>query len=183
LNENIELLKSTIEGQLDAAVGAAIEALSTAARRGSPILVCGNGGSAADAMHIAGELVGRFMQERKALNVTALSANPAILTAWANDYEYRTVFARQVEAYGQPGGVLWGISTSGNSGNVIEAFGRAKSLSMTRIALTGEGGGQLAADADVLIAVPSRSTPRIQEIHVALYHFICAEVESRVAAA
>lgn len=143
-----------------------------------PLLVCGNGGSASDASHIAGELVGRFLKERRALNCICLSANSAVLTAWANDYAYETVFARQVEAYGAAGGTLLGLSTSGNSKNVVEAFKSAKSMGMTTIALTGEGGGDLARHADILIDVPSRHTPLVQQAHACLYHYICERVEA-----
>lgn len=159
----------------------ALDATTSALRKGKPVLVCGNGGSAADAMHITGELVGRFLLERRALNVICLASNPAVLTAWANDYSYETIFSRQVEAYGQPGAVLIGISTSGNSKNVIAAFQRARSLSMKTIALTGEGGGQLAPLTDYLFAVPSRSTPLIQQAHICLYHYLCGAIEQALA--
>ncbi|MBP2294256.1 D-sedoheptulose-7-phosphate isomerase [Azospirillum rugosum] len=181
LAESAELFRKTIEQDLSSVTDQAVDVLAKALDRRLPVLVCGNGGSSSDAMHIAGELVGRFLVERRALNVMALSANTSVLTAWSNDYDYNSVFSRQVEAHGQPGGVVWGISTSGNSGNVIAAFEKAKAMSMTTIALTGEGGGRMAALSDVLLAVPSRVTPRIQELHIALYHFICAKVEEAVA--
>lgn len=150
----------------------------SALRAGHPVLVCGNGGSASDAQHIAGELVGRFRKERRGLNVRALSADVAILTAWANDYSYETVFSRQVEAYGHPGGVLIAISTSGNSRNVILAAEAARSAGMKVIGLTGEGGGKLAERADLLLDVPSRDTPRIQEMHIMVYHHLCEAIEA-----
>ena len=159
------------------AVALIVEALAA----GKPLLVCGNGGSASDAMHITGELVGRFLKERRALNCICLSANPAVLTAWANDYSFDTVFSRQVEAYGVAGGVLIGISTSGNSQNVIAAFQTAHAIGLRTIALTGEGGGALAACSDILIDVPSRATPLIQQVHICLYHYICEQVEARLA--
>ena len=158
----------------------AIQALTQSAQANKPILVCGNGGSAADSMHIAGELVGRFLKERRALNCRSIAADPAILTAWSNDYEYRTVFSRQVEAYGEQGGVLLGLSTSGNSANIIAAFQAAHIKGMTTIGLTGQGGGRMAPVTDILIDVPSSSTPFIQQIHICLYHYICQEVERRV---
>ena len=161
----------------------AIDRLTEAARNDKPILVCGNGGSAADSMHIAGELVGRFLRERRALNCRSLASDPAILTAWSNDYEFRTVFSRQVEAYGQAGGVVLGLSTSGNSANVIAAFETGRAKGMATIALTGMGGGRMAAAADILIDVPSTSTPEIQQVHICIYHYICAEVEARVCGA
>lgn len=155
----------------------AVDVISTALDGGKPLLVCGNGGSASDAMHITGELVGRFLRERRALNCICLSSNPSVLTAWSNDYAYDTVFSRQVEAYGAAGGVILGLSTSGNSKNVINAFNMARCLDMKTIALTGAGGGALAAVSDVLIDVPSRSTPLIQQVHICLYHYICEHVE------
>jgi D-sedoheptulose 7-phosphate isomerase len=161
----------------------ALEVTTSALRQAKPLLVCGNGGSAADAMHLTGELVGRFLLDRKPLNVICLSSNPALLTAWANDHTYETVFSRQVEAYGRPGAVLIGISTSGNSQNVVAAFEQARVLSMKTIALTGEGGGRLASLSDYLFAVPSRSTPLIQQTHVCLYHYLCRVIEERLAVA
>lgn len=159
----------------------AIDAIVDALAADKPMLVCGNGGSASDAMHIAGELVGRFLKERKALNCVCLSSNPAVLTAWSNDYAFETVFSRQVEAYGAAGGVILGISTSGNSRNVIEAFRVAKDMGMTTIGLTGEGGGKMAELTDILVDAPSRSTPLIQQVHICLYHYICEQVEARLA--
>ena len=151
----------------------------TALSSNRPLLVCGNGGSASDAQHIAGELVGRFLKERRGLNVRALTADTAVLTAWANDYSYETVFARQVEAYGTAGGVLLAITTSGNSKNVLAAAAQARAMKMSVIGLTGEGGGKLGPLCDVLLDVPSRSTPRIQEMHVMLYHYLCESIEAR----
>jgi D-sedoheptulose 7-phosphate isomerase len=165
------------EGLLVGAVGACTKAL----RDGRPVLVCGNGGSAADAMHFTAELVGRFLLRRQALKVICLSSNPVLLTAWANDYTYETVFSRQVEAYGEPGAVLIGISTSGNSQNVVNAFERARAMSMQTISLTGEGGGKLAALSDYLFAVPSSSTPLIQQTHICLYHYLCGAIEEALA--
>jgi D-sedoheptulose 7-phosphate isomerase len=163
---------------MDRAAASVCEAFS----RGKPFLLCGNGGSAADAMHIAGELVGRFLKERRAYRAICLSSNPSVLTAWANDYSYETVFSRQVEAYGEPGAVILGISTSGNSKNVVAAFEQARAMDMTTIAMTGEGGGAMAPLADHLMAVPSRSTPLIQQVHLCLYHYLCATIECRMCA-
>ncbi|MBP7251865.1 MAG: SIS domain-containing protein [Alphaproteobacteria bacterium] len=157
---------------------AAVAAIAAAFKTHKPLLVCGNGGSAADAQHIAGEMVGRFLKERRGYPCIALTADSAIMTAVGNDYGYEQVFVRQVEAYGQAGGVLWGISTSGNSANVVAAFTKAKTLGLTTIAMTGEGGGKLAALTDILIDVPSRHTPYIQQVHLCLYHYICEAVEA-----
>ncbi len=178
-SENVLKAARAYPGTLS--IDKAISIISDALAEGRPLLVCGNGGSASDAMHITGELVGRFLKERRALNCICLSSNPAVLTAWSNDYAFETVFARQVEAYGAEGGVVLGLSTSGNSGNVIEAFRAAHARGMTTIALTGEGGGSMAEYSDVLIDVPSRSTPMIQQVHICLYHYLCEQVEARLA--
>lgn len=131
------------DGALQSALFSAIDLLTVTLAQCKPVLVCGNGGSAADAQHIAGELVGKFLRERQALNVRALSADTSIITAWANDVSYDSVFSRQVEAYGESGGILWAISTSGNSKNVILAAKYAKKIGMKVLALTGHGGGSL----------------------------------------
>ncbi|MFN8828520.1 MAG: SIS domain-containing protein [Labrys sp. (in: a-proteobacteria)] len=159
----------------------AIAAIVAALAVGKPLLVCGNGGSAADAMHITGELVGRFLKQRRALNCICLATNASVITAWSNDEDFSTVFARQVEAYGVAGGVVLGLSTSGNSANVIEAIEAGRAAGMTTIAMTGRGGGRLAAIADITIDVASEATPLIQQAHICLYHHICEEVEARLA--
>ena len=164
-------------GQVDKAVAAIVAAF----KADKPLLVCGNGGSASDAMHITGEMVGRFLKERAALRCICLSSNPAVLTAWANDYSYETVFSRQVEAYGAQRGVFWGLSTSGNSPNVIAALRQAKTMGMLTIGMTGEGGGKMATECDILIDVPSKHTPVVQQIHICLYHYICEMVEAQLA--
>lgn len=163
---------------LDQTMEAAIEAMSSALAGGRAVLVCGNGGSQADAQHIAGELASRFLRDGKGLPVMALGANSAMLTAWSNDFAYETVFAREVEAYGAPGGVCLGISTSGNSKNVVKALEKARELSMRTIGLTGNGGGRIKEVADILLDVPETSTPRIQEMHICLYHYLCSRVEA-----
>lgn len=181
LDASIEALIATRKaidaGKVERAIGVMADALAA----DKPLLICGNGGSAADSMHIAGELVGRFLKNRRALKAISLSADPAILTAWGNDIGYDGVFARQTEAYGEPGGVLLAISTSGNSGNVVAAAKAAKAKRMMTVALTGEGGGALGPLTDILLDVPSRSTPLIQQVHICLYHYICAEIEERIA--
>jgi len=162
-------------------VEAAIDCVVAALSAGHALLVCGNGGSAADAMHITGELVARFLRDRRAFRVICLCENPAVLTAWSNDCSFETVFARQVDAYGEAGAVLLGLSTSGTSRNVVAAFEQARRMGMRTIALTGEGGGKLAPLADFLLAVPSRQTPLIQQVHLCLYHYLCEHVERRLA--
>lgn len=170
---------------LDAAFNRAVEAISAALIGGRSLLVCGNGGSMADAQHIAGELVARFLLNRKGLPVIALGSNPATLTAWANDVDYPSLFAREVEAFGGAGGVLLGISTSGNSANVLAAFARARALGMTTVALTGGAGGKMAEPGavDVCLCPAAPNTPSIQEIHTPIYHLLCQLVEARCAAA
>lgn len=174
---SMESIASTAyPSEIERAVDLLVERFSA----GNKLLVCGNGGSATDAMHICAELVGRFFKERQALPAIALNADPAVLTAWSNDYSYESVFSRQVEALAVAGDVVWGISTSGNSPNVVAALKRARELGASTIALTGQGGGALAAHADVLLAVPLSVTPRIQEVHLVTYHIICEAVEAAV---
>ena len=145
------------------------------------LLVCGNGGSASDAQHIAGELVGRFLTERKALNVICLNANASVLTAWANDYSYDEVFSRQVEAHcAADNGILFCISTSGNSKNVVLAAQKAQEKGMKVISMTGAAGGELANVSDCVFRVPSKSTPLIQQVHICLYHYLCEQIEKAI---
>ena len=177
LDDSIAAIAAAREVIGEAVMDGAVAAVVGALRADRPVLVCGNGGSAADAQHITAELVGRFLRERRGLRVICLADNAPVLTAWANDYAYETVFSRQVEAYGLPGGVLIGISTSGNSPNVVRALEAARAGGLATIALTGEGGGRLAPLADHLLAVPSRRTPLIQQVHLCLYHHLCERVE------
>ena len=146
--------------------------------RSRKLLICGNGGSAADAQHIAAEFVGRYLHERKPLPCHALTTNTSSLTAIGNDYGYERIFARQVEAFGEEGDVFWGITTSGNSRNVLEAATFAREHGLFCIGLTGEGGGRLRDLSDLCIAVPSSSVPRIQEAHITIGHVICELVEA-----
>ena len=152
--------------------------LRDALASGNKILVFGNGGSAADAQHIAAELVGRFAHPRRPLAALALGTNAAYLTAWSNDVGYDEVFARELEAVGRPGDVAWGISTSGNSISVITALARARSMGMKTIALTGASAGKLVPLCDVVMAAPLTATPRIQEVHLITYHAICEALET-----
>ncbi|WP_267383111.1 D-sedoheptulose 7-phosphate isomerase [Cyanobacterium sp. uoEpiScrs1] len=159
------------------------QTISLIARRfqnGHKLLICGNGGSAADAQHIAAEFVGRFQIHRKGLPAIALGTNPATLTAWANDYEYETIFARQVEAFGQPGDILWGLSTSGKSANVMRAFEMAKDMGLITIGMAGNNGGMLKEMSDYPLFVKQHHTPYIQEIHLMTYHRICEQVEAQL---
>ena len=153
-----------------------IQEITKCLRKRLPVLIFGNGGSAADALHFSAELVGKFLKDREALNVICLNANQSALTAWSNDYSYDSVFERQIEAHGQEGGVVIGISTSGKSRNVLNGLKKAKSMSIKSVLLTGEA---LISEgiADYVINVPSSDTPLIQECHLVIYHFICSEVE------
>jgi D-sedoheptulose 7-phosphate isomerase len=153
------------------------DAIASCYRSGNKVILMGNGGSAADAQHIAGELVGKFQMERKALPAIALNVNTSILTAVGNDYDFDRVFIRQVDAFANPGDVVIGISTSGNSSNVIIAVERAKEKGSFIVAFTGEQGGKLATVADICLKAPSNSTPRIQETHITAGHIICGIVE------
>lgn len=144
---------------------------------GGTLLVCGNGGSAADAQHIAAELTGRFFRDRKPLRALALHGNTSSLTAIANDYGYDHVFAREIGAHGREGDVLLAISTSGNSLNVVRAIETAHEKKMTVVGLTGESGGKMAELCDICLCVPSQSTPRIQECHILIGHTICELLE------
>ncbi len=147
---------------------------------GGKLLIVGNGGSAADAQHIAAEFVGRFFKERRALPAIALNTNTSSLTAIANDYSYEDVFSRQVEAFARPGDVVIGISTSGNSKNVIKAIQKADSLGCFTVGLTGKSGGKLKDMAKMVIRVDSDSTPIIQEMHIAIGHIVSNIVEDLV---
>jgi D-sedoheptulose 7-phosphate isomerase len=181
LSDAESLLAATRRAGFGPAMDRAVAATAEALAAGRPLLVCGNGGSAADALHITGELVGRFLRERRALRAICLNADPAVLTAWGNDHGFDTVFARQVEAHAEPGGVLLALSTSGNSPNVLKALEAARARGMATIGLTGEGGGRMAPLCDHLFAVPSTSTPAVQQVHLCLYHCFCAGVEAAVA--
>ncbi len=159
---------------------AAAEALVSAYCRGHKALFFGNGGSAADAQHLAAEFVGRYLRERKPLPALALNANSSAVTAIGNDYGYEQVFARQIEALAVPGDVACGISTSGDSQNVIEGVLRARKFGLLTIALTGSTGGRMRDLADILIAVPSDETPRIQECHILIGHALADAVEQAI---
>ncbi len=146
-------------------------------RSGKKILIFGNGGSSTDAMHIAGELVSRFYKERKGLPAIALGTNMATLTSISNDYSYENVFSREIDAYGEPGDLAIGISTSGNSKNVLKGIEKAKEKNLRTVAFSGGTGGQVRSLADLSLIVPSKLTPRIQECHITVGHILCELVE------
>jgi len=147
---------------------------------GNKVLVCGNGGSAADAQHFAAELVGKMARQRRALPAISLAADSSVVTALANDYGYDNVFARQVEGLGKAGGVLAVISTSGHSANVLKALETAQKIGLRTIALVGEGGDPALDNCDVCIHVPSSNAQRVQELHTAILHAICDYIEARI---
>ncbi len=156
----------------------AAELLTACIRRGGKVLICGNGGSAADSQHFATELVGRFLHERKPLPAIALTTDTSILTAVGNDYGYQSVFSRQIEALGQASDCLIALSTSGTSKNIIHAVDAACSRQMATIGLTGASGGELATRVDTAIKAPARISPRIQEIHIFILHYWAQRIEA-----
>lgn len=169
---NDEILLKNIES--------AVKMIETSLRNGGKIHFCGNGGSAADAQHLAAELSGRFYFDRPPLNAEALHCNSSYLTAVANDYGYDIIFSRMLECSGREGDVVVGISTSGNSRNIINAYEVAKQKGIHIISFTGATGGKMKEYSDILINVPSTDTPRIQESHIMIGHIICELVESNM---
>ena len=156
------------------------DVITKAFQNGNAVYFAGNGGSAADAQHLAAEFSGRFYKDRKALPSDALHCNSSYLTAVANDYSYDVVYARLLEGLAKPGDVLVGISTSGNSGNIVKAFEMAKTIGVTTIGFTGQKGGKMKDLGDYLINIPSNTTPRIQEAHILVGHIICELVEINI---
>jgi D-sedoheptulose 7-phosphate isomerase len=180
LRETADTLRTVSDSNYSVAVEQALNLLEGAFREGRTLLVFGNGGSSADAQHLCAELVGRFLLDRRPLPAIALTTNQALLTAWSNDCRFDDVFVRQVEGLGRPGDVAWGISTSGNSANVVNGLRRARELGLRTIGLTGSDGGRAAEFCDVVMAVPLRETPRIQEVHLVTFHAICGALEQRL---
>lgn len=173
-------LMQEIEKTLTVKISATVTLLQDALSNGRKLLVMGNGGSAADAQHFAAEIIGRFKLERPALPAIALTTDSSVLTAIGNDYGFEAVFSRQVEGLGLPGDVVFGISTSGNSPNVLAALSRARDLGCKTVALLGRDGGTIKTVADISIIVPSNDTPRIQEGHITIIHIICDLLEKRI---
>jgi len=167
------------DAALQERLSACIDAIEAAFRNGNKVLFCGNGGSAADAQHLAAEFSGRFYIDREALPAEALHVNTSYITAVANDYSYDVVYSRMIQGIGRKGDVLIGLSTSGNSTNIIKAFETARSKGMITIGFTGQTGGKMKELCDWLINVPSTDTPRIQESHILLGHIICQLVEEK----
>jgi len=183
ISKSAEDSRSALEDagdRLAARICEAAAAIVETVRSGGRVLVCGNGGSAADSQHMAAELVGRFLLDRAPYAAVSLTTDTSVLTSLSNDYGFESVFERQVRALGGPGSALVAISTSGNSGNVLNAMSAAREMDMKVIALTGRGGGKMAEVADVLIDAASGETPRIQEVHGFAIHVICDLVEKEL---
>ena len=180
ITESLEVKARVLnDPDLIARVGEIVTLIVRRFREGKHLYFCGNGGSAADAQHLAAEFSGRFYIDRDALPSEALHCNTSYLTAVANDYSYDLIYSRLIKGIGKPDDILVGMSTSGNSANILKAFGTAREKGITTIGMTGEGGGKLAPLSDHLIAIPSRNTPRIQEAHMLLGHIICQLVEEK----
>lgn len=163
-------------GIIQDVIAVCVDALS----KGNKLLLAGNGGSASDAQHIAAELVGRYEKDRKGLPAIALTTNTSELTAISNDYGYENVFQRQLQALANNGDVFFGLSTSGNSSNIINAMEQCKQLGVITIAMTGETGGQMKALSDYCINVPATNTARIQEVHITIGHIVCKAIEDSI---
>ncbi len=176
LAATIELHEQFKQGDVNSVVAAA-DAMTAAMQMGGKVLIFGNGGSASDAQHLAAELVGRFLRERKGLPAVALTTDTSVLTSIGNDYAFDQIFVRQIEALGGRGDVALGISTSGNSPNVVLALDKARAQGLKTIAMTGRDGGAMGRDADIHVNVHSDSTPRVQEMHRTLLHVMCDLVE------
>jgi D-sedoheptulose 7-phosphate isomerase len=181
LRRSIETKESVLaDPALLGRIEAATDAIINAFRNGSKVLFCGNGGSAADAQHLAAEFSGRFYTDRNPLPSEALHCNTSYLTAVANDYGYDVVYSRMIKGMGRPGDVLVSLSTSGNSQNILKAMEVARELRMINIGFTGAGGGKMKDLCDHLIDVPSKDTPRIQESHITIGHIICQLAEEQL---
>ncbi|QEC74992.1 D-sedoheptulose 7-phosphate isomerase [Mucilaginibacter ginsenosidivorax] len=170
----IKLVIDTLQGDIETAC----EMITTTVKNGNKVLFAGNGGSAADAQHLAAELTGRFVKERKALPGIALTVDTSAMTAIANDYHYDRVFARQVEAFAKPGDLFIGISTSGNSQGILNAFETAAQYGCKTLGLSGRDGGKMNGACDLNIVVPSNTTARIQEMHILIGHIMCQAVDN-----
>jgi len=171
------LLKSKLVAEQAEEVAAAARLLADTLKGGGKILLFGNGGSAADAQHLAAEFVNRFQIERPPLAALALTTDTSILTSIANDYDFLEVFVKQIRALGRPGDVAVGFSTSGSSGNVVEALRVAREMGLRTMAFSGGDGGPVAKAAELALVVPSRNTPRIQEVHITIGHVLCDMVD------
>ncbi|HEU4861615.1 MAG TPA: D-sedoheptulose 7-phosphate isomerase [Chitinophagaceae bacterium] len=180
IQSSIDTKQNLLENEfLLKTIAAIIDVMVNAFRTGKKIYFCGNGGSAADAQHLAAEFSGRFYKDRKALPAEALHCNTSYLTAVANDYSFDDIYSRLIDGIGEKGDVLVGLSTSGNSVNILKAFETARKKEMITVGFTGESGGKMKSFCDHLINIPSTDTPRIQESHIMVGHIICQLVEEQ----
>ncbi len=180
IQNSIDVKQKVLQSEeLIFAIEKVVNVVATAFKNGNHVYFCGNGGSAADAQHLAAEFSGRFYIDRKALPAEALHCNTSYLTAVANDYSYDMIYSRMIDGIGKEGDILIGLSTSGNSKNIVNAFEKAKEKAMTTIGFTGSTGGAMRSCSDHLINVPSNDTPRIQESHILIGHIICQLVEEK----
>lgn len=180
IEEKVQLLNKLKDSVYMEMVEAAVNCMVNSIKSGHKIILAGNGGSAADAQHFAGEIVGRFMMERKSIPALSLCVDPSVMTCIGNDYGYGMVFARQIEGIGQAGDVFVAISTSGNSENIINAIEAAKEKQIKIVGFLGKGGGKIKDMCDYALVVPSDETPRIQEIHTFTVHLMCERIEQKV---
>lgn len=179
MQESIDAVTTLLHDETTIAqIASLADAIAASILQGGKLLICGNGGSAADALHIAGEILGRFQKERRGYAAVALNADVATLTAIANDYGYEQVFSRQVEGLMTKQDILLGISTSGNSANIIHAFAKAKEIGGKTALLSGKDGGSLKSQADFAIIAPSQITAHVQECHLCIYHILCELIEN-----
>lgn len=176
LQSHRHTIEKTIESMIPD-IQSACSLIVNRLKQGNKILLCGNGGSAADAQHIAAELTGRYKSERRGLPAIALTTDTSALTAIGNDYGYHRIFDRQVEALANPGDLLIGISTSGNSENILSAFALAKTLKCHTLGMSGKGGGKMKTQCDLNLIIPSDDTPRIQEMHILIGHILCQAID------
>lgn len=179
IEESVKVKEQVKEKLIDN-IMAVTEEILTCYNKGNKLLICGNGGSAADAQHFVGELMGKFKMERTPLPCIALTTNSSLITAWSNDFSFDTVFERQIEALGDKDDVLISITTSGNSENIIRGIQKAKELGMRTASLLGKDGGKTRSMSDIEVIVPSDNTPRIQEAHILIIHIICELVEEQI---
>ncbi|MBI2658053.1 D-sedoheptulose 7-phosphate isomerase [Candidatus Woesearchaeota archaeon] len=176
--ESMEVKKAILSSDIIGKMESAAQMIVSAFKSGKKVLLAGNGGSASQASHFAAEFVGRYKKEKKGLPAIALTADSSLLTAWSNDYDYTSVFERQLQAFGNAGDVFVAISTSGNSENVLRAVREAKRLGMKVINLLGKGGGRMKGTGDIDMIIPSDNTPVIQENHLMAFHIICEIVDN-----
>jgi len=182
LDEHQAVMAAVRDGLVLDAAARAADAVTASVRAGGKLILFGNGGSAADAMHLAAEFLGRFLIDRRPLPALALADNHSALTAIGNDFGYGEVFSRQIQGLGRPGDVAWGLSTSGGSANVAAGLTAARAAGLVTVAMIGAEPGIVGAAADIVISIPSRATPRIQEAHLLLGHIVCEAVEQAIVA-